>query len=210
VRTLLPLYRHPADDPDAWASVAGLGSAVTAVVDAGGADPAGLSAWLDALAGAGVTLLGRVDLGRAARPLAEVLAEVRGWSGHPVGGVFLDRAPGDPFGAGPVALALRLARRAGLVATVLNPGGPVDPLYRRLGARLCAFEGDWDAYVGWDGDGARPGDGHLVYGVPAREVPQALRLASARRAGFALVTERDGAHAYTGLPAWCAAAVTRP
>jgi len=210
VRTLLPLYADPAGDPGAWASVAGLGSAVTAVVNPAGADPAGFSAGLDRLVRAGVALLGRVDLGRAARPLAEVLAEVRGWAVHPVGGVFLDRAPADPFGAGPVALALRLARRAGLTAAVLNPGGPADPLYRRLGARLCAFEGDWDAYIRWDGDGARPGDGHLVYGVPAPEVPRALRLASARRAGFALVTERDGEHAYTGLPAWCAAAVARP
>lgn len=206
MRTLLPLPADPAHDPVAWDAVARLGSGVTAVVDAAGADPDRLSAGLATLARSGVALLGRVDLGRAARPLAEVLAEVRGWSGLPVGGVFLDRAPADPFGAGPVALALRLARRAGLTTILLNPGGPADPLYRRLGARLCAFEGDWDAFVRWDGHDARPGDGHLVYGVPAPDVPGALRLAAARRAGFALVTERDGADAYTGLPAWCATA----
>jgi hypothetical protein len=205
---LLPLYVHPADDPASWHAAARLGRDATVVVNVDGGpgrrpDPAYADS-IGRLAAAGVPLLGYVDLGHAARPLAEVLADVCGWGAYPVGGVFLDRAPADPFGAGPVALALRLARRAGLPAATLNPGEAADPLYRRLGARMCAFEGPWAEYVRWDGAGSRPGDGHLVYGVPPAEVPLAHRLAANRGAGFGLVTERTAGEAYRGLPAWCA------
>jgi hypothetical protein len=199
---------HPADAPASWDAAARLGPGATVVVNVDGGDgrrpdPAH-AAGMGRLAAAGVALLGHVDLGHGARPLAEVLADVRAWTTYPVGGVFLDRAPADPFGAGPVALALRLARRAGLPAATLNPGEAADPLYRRLCSRICAFEGPWPDYVRWDGAGSRPGDGHLVYGVPPAEVPLAQRLAAERGAGFGLVTERAADEAYRGLPAWCA------
>lgn len=133
--------------------------------------------------------LGRVDLGYGDRPLADVLDDVDAWSAHPVGGIFFDRAPADPPCLGAVVLAIRVARRAGLPHAVLNPGGPADPLYRALGARLCTFDGDWSAYQRWSGDGSLPGDGHLVYGVPPAQLPAARRLMTFRGAGFGLVTD---------------------
>ena len=134
-------------------------------------------------------VLGRVDLGWGGRSLADVLADVDAWRADGAEGLFLDHAPGGERGVGPVALTIRLAARRGLHRVVLNPGLPAHPLYRELGARICAFDGPWPAYQGWDGHGARPGDGHLVYGVPAPMLTTARRLMGRRGAGFGLATD---------------------
>jgi hypothetical protein len=185
---LLPLYAL-AVDAETLAAAARLGARLTAVLPAApGRVPA-----VTRLAAAGASLLGRVDLAYGQRPLAVVLAEVRAWAAYPTNGVFLDRAPGDPEGAGPVALAVRVARRAGLTDVTLNPGAPPHPVYREWDARICVFDGPWARYADWAADGARPGDGHLVYGVPPAELPRALALAAGRGAGFGLVTDRPHA-----------------
>ena len=72
---------------------------------------------------------------------------------------------------------------------VLNPGVPTHPLYRDLGVRICTFEGPWSAYQSWDGDGVRPGDGHIVHGVPPALLTAARRLMGRRGAGFGLATD---------------------
>ena len=46
---------------------------------------------------------------------------------------------------------------------VLNPGAPVDPIYRRLGAAICTFEGTWLSTSDGSDERAEPGDGHLIY-----------------------------------------------
>jgi hypothetical protein len=183
MRPLLAVHGTPATDPTAWAAAACLGPGGTAVVHAGAGDA------LAGLAAAGVPMLGYVDLDHAGRPLAAILADVRRWADFPVQGVFFNHAPTSSLSAGPVALALRVAQRARLPEVTLNPGAPPEPLYRTLGARICVFDGDWTDYVRWSGDGAQPGDGHLIYAVPAGEVPAARRLAAARGAGFGLVTD---------------------
>jgi len=133
-------------------------------------------------------VLGRVDLDSGARSLADVLADVDDWRADGVAGLFLDRAPAGPAGVGPVALTIRLAARRGLHRVVLNPGAPADPLYRELGARICTFDGPWSAYRGWTGDGASPGDGHLVHTVPPTLLTAARRLLARRGATFGLAT----------------------
>lgn len=134
-------------------------------------------------------VLGRVDLDWGGRSLADVLADVDAWRQDGAEGLFLDRAPAGAGGVGPVALTVRLAARRGLHRVVLNPGVPAHPLYRDLGVRICTFDGPWSAYQGWDGDGARPGDGHLVHGVPAELLTAARRLMGRRGAGFGLATD---------------------
>ncbi|MEV0392980.1 spherulation-specific family 4 protein [Polymorphospora rubra] len=193
---LLPLYVHPAVAPAAWEPDRLRGT--TVVVD-GHDDPA-YRRVTARLAAAGVPVLGHVDLARATRPLADVLDDVEGWTGHPVGGVFLDRAPTDPSAVGPVALAVRAARRGGLSEVVLNPGTPTDPLYRRLHVGICTFEGGWPDYQRWTGAGGELGDGHLVHSVPPAQLPAARRLMTWRGAGFGLVTDRGLPHPYGGLP----------
>jgi hypothetical protein len=101
-----------------------------------------------------------------------------------------------------VALAVRVARRAGLSTVVLNPGVPTDPLYRDLGVPICTFEGSWVEYRRWSGDGARPGDGHLVHSVPVDALATAWALLRERRAGWGLVTQLRPPAPYAALPAW--------
>jgi len=133
--------------------------------------------------------LGRIDLDWGGRSLADVLADVDSWRSDGAEGLFLDRAPASSGGVGPVALTVRLAARRGLHRIVLNPGVPTHPLYRDLGVRICTFEGPWRTYQGWDGEGGRPGDGHLVYGVPTALLTAARRLMGRRGAGFGLATD---------------------
>jgi hypothetical protein len=133
--------------------------------------------------------LGRIDLDWGSRSLADVLADVEAWREDGAEGLFLDRAPAGSGGVGPVALTIRLAARRGLHRVVLNPGVPTHPLYRDLGVRICTFEGPWSAYQSWAGDGVRPGDGHIVHGVPSDLLTAARRLMGRRGAGFGLATD---------------------
>jgi hypothetical protein len=59
--------------------------------------------------------------------------------------------------------------------------------------RICVFEGPWSAYQSWAGDGVRPGDGHIVHGVPANLLTAARRLMGRRGAGFGLATDASPA-----------------
>jgi hypothetical protein len=133
--------------------------------------------------------LAKINLEYGERPLADVLDAVERWAAQPHDGIFFDRAPGDLAGLGGVALAVRVARRAGFGAVVLNPGRPVDPAYRALGAAICVFDGDWADYQRWSGEGATAGDGHLVYGVPPAQAGTARKMMAWRGAGFGVVAE---------------------
>jgi hypothetical protein len=192
VRTLVPINVHPVAAPLAWEALAGSGPDATAVIDIAkgpgtGRDPYYTRA-ISRLAGFGVGLLGYIDLGFATRPVDRILADVGRWAGYPVNGVFLDRAPASPFAIGPAAVAIQMAHRVGFTETVLNPGGPPDPSYRRLPASICVFDGTWEQYRAWSCIGHRPGDGHVVHGVPPRERSAAHDLVAARGAGFAMLT----------------------
>jgi hypothetical protein len=189
-RTLLPVPQRPADDPAAWDQAQSFGPGGVAVVgplvnDNGTAE---LVAGLARLSAAGVSALGHVSLGYAVRSPAEVYAEIAGWSVLPVTGIFLDHAPAGPFQLGPVVHAVRAARRAGLRTVVLNPGVQVDPVYRRIDATICTFDGSWREYAALPAGRCQPGDGHLVYGVPDLAAVRAL--AVARGAGLLLATDR--------------------
>jgi hypothetical protein len=202
---LLPLYVHPTVDPQAWSTVAALGGDVTVVVNVhngpGQQPEPGYVAATAQLAAGEVNMLGYVDLAYVNRPLADILDDVGRWSSYPVGGIFFDQAPTCATCAGPVALATRVARRAGLDTMVFNPGVPTDPVYREMGATIVTFEGRWMDYQRWSGAGSRPGDGHLVYRVPAAQLPAARRLLATRRVGFGLATDRGLPNPYDGLPA---------
>lgn len=202
MRTLLPLYVQP-EKPVARQAAAGRNATVVINVqeEPGATADAGYATGTAELGETNPLMLGYVDLGYATRPLADILDDVRRWAAYPVGGIFFDAAPTSPFSIGPVALAVRAARRAGLPDMILSPGAPTDPLYRDLGVPICTFEGDWADYQRWSGEGNEPGDAHLVYGVPAAQLPAAHRLLRSRNAGFGLVTDRALPDPYGGLPA---------
>jgi hypothetical protein len=172
VKTLFPPYAHPSPElrPDAE----------TWVVRGQPGD-----------GGSPHQALGRIDLDWGSRSLADVLSDVDAWHGEGVQGLFLDRAPASPGGVGPIALVVQLAARRGLRPAVLNPGVPTHPRYRDLGVRICTFDGSWEAYRGWDGEGVQPGDGHIVHGVPTALLTAARQLMARRGAGFGLVTDAD-------------------
>ncbi|HEY8452544.1 MAG: spherulation-specific family 4 protein [Micromonosporaceae bacterium] len=208
---LLPLYGHPTADPQAWRTASRLGPGVTVVARRGvsGSDPE-LAGAMARLRAGGVEVLGRVDTAYATRPVADLLDDVTTWAEYPAVGIFLDRVPTSPFSIGPVAVAVRAARRAGLATVVLNPGAPPDPLYRSLPARVCSFDGPWSHYLRWDAAGSRPGDGHLVHAVPADRLPEAWCLLRRRGAGFGLATDLAGDRPYDGAPSWLSAVAADP
>jgi hypothetical protein len=210
--SLIPLFGHPDDDPRSWRAARGSGAGTMAIVGmsvaaARAIPPAqrvprvsvpaplrtprwiSLCTGIERLLADGALPLGYVSLDYAIRPLSDLLAEIGRWTALPVQGVFLDHAPAGPYQIGPVIQAVRAARRGGLTTVVLNPGCATDPLYRRLGVTICTFEGSWGEYRAWSGDGSAPGDGHLIYGVPADDVAAARTEATRRRAGVALVSE---------------------
>jgi hypothetical protein len=192
---LLPLSTDPADDPAGWAEAARPGVVPLLRLEATGA----LIPAIERMVARGARPLAQVSLGYATRPLAEILGEIAGWSALPIAGVFLDHAPAGPYQVGPVVYAVRAARRAGLRTIVLNPGVPVDPVYRRLDATICTFEGSWAQYRRWDG--GTPGDGHLVYDVPAAAHEAAWTLGVARRAGLVLVSPGSVPSPLSAIPA---------
>jgi hypothetical protein len=199
---LVPLYVHPLEDPHAWDPDALDGATVIVNVHDGPGEDVDdeYRAVTARLAEAAIPMLGYVDLGYSTRPVADILDDVNRWSAYPMSGVFLDQSPTGAYGLGPVALAVRVAHRAGLFATVLNPGAPVEPVYRELGVPICVFEGTWDDYQGWGGEGALPGDGHLIHGVPPWQLEHARRVMAWRGAGFGLVTDRWLPNPWHGLP----------
>jgi hypothetical protein len=213
MKILLPLYVHPLADPAAWAAAASSDRDVTVVMkvqDGHGRQPPGsdrdpvYAATTDNLFAARVPMLGHVDLAYATRAVADIVDDVARWADYGVSGIFFDRAPTSPFSSGPVALAVRVARRAGVGGrVVINPGLPTDPVYRDLGAQIVVYEGTWDDYRRWNGHGSRPGDGHLVYGVPTGQLSAAEKMLDERGVGFGLATDVGDPSPYAGVPAWC-------
>jgi hypothetical protein len=186
---LVPLLDTPDRDPSSWAEAQARGRGAIPVLTT----PPDQTAEVNRLAAAGASPLGLVSLGYATRPLPEILAEINQWAGRCVHGIFFDHAPAGPYQVGPVAHAVRAARRLGLTTLVLNAGVAVDPVYRGLGATICSFEDTWLEYLKQAGDQFTPGDAHLVLDVPADELPFARAMVLARGANLMLVTERVAA-----------------
>jgi hypothetical protein len=145
---------------------------------------------------AGTDPLGRISLAFATRPLPDLLDEIKRWAALPIRGFFFDHAPSGPYQIGPVAQAVRTARRLGCPTIVLNAGTLVDPIYRSLPATICTFEGSWRQYLSRPPSGT--GDGHLVVDVPVGELPTARALVLARNASLFLVTDRAAIFARAG------------
>src|SRR5688572_16906959 len=195
---LLSLHQHPFTHPEAWDTieVAGVGSIILLNIAAGpgsGLDPTWTTA-TQRLVRAGAGLIGYVDLAFGARAIEQVKAELGRWAGYPVRGIFFDQAPTSPYSIGPVATAVRAARRIGFDTLLVNPGRPTDSIYRGLGAVLCTFAGTWDEYRVGTPEGVRHGDAHLVYAVPAGQMRAAHEMMRARGARFGLATTEASMH----------------
>lgn len=200
---LLSLHKHPLTYPEAWNTIeaVGVGATVLLSIDAGpgsGLDPTWTTA-TQRLLRAGVSMLGYVDLAFGARAIEHVRAELGRWAGYPVRGIFFDQAPTSPYSIGPVAVAVRAARRIGFDTLLVNPGRPADSIYRGLGAVLCTFEGTWEEYRAGTQEGVRPGDAHLVFSVPEDQIRVAHELMRGRGARFGLATGEASLHPVPAL-----------
>jgi hypothetical protein len=192
---LLPLPLHPHVHPEAWSTIesVGVGAAVLLNIEAGpgsGLDPTWTAA-TQRLVRAGASLLGYVDLAFGARAVEHVRAELGRWAGYPIRGIFFDQAPTSPYSIGPVAVAVRAARRIGFDTLLINPGRPTDSIYRGLGAVLCTYEGSWSDYRHGTDEGVRPGDAHLVHSVPVDQIGACHELMRGRGARFGLATSES-------------------
>lgn len=189
---LLSLHHHPLTHPEAWATIeaAGAGAIVLLNIATGpgsGLDPTWTTA-TQRLVRAGATMIGYVDLAFGSRAIEHVRAELGRWAGYPIRGIFFDQAPTSPYSIGPVATAVRAARRIGYDTLLVNPGRPTDSIYRGLGAVLCTFEGAWEDYRQGTAEGVRHGDAHLVHSVPVDQIRAAHELMGGRGARFGLAT----------------------
>jgi hypothetical protein len=199
VTPLLPLHLHPHAHPEAWSTIETIGVGMTVLlnIDAGpgsGLDPTWTAA-TQRLVRAGVGLLGYVDLAFGSRAPEQVNAELGRWSGYPVRGIFFDQAPTSPYSIGPVAVAVRSARRIGFDTLLVNPGRGTDSIYRGLGAVLCTFEGPWASYRNGTDPGVQPGDAHLVHSVPVEQIEACHELMRRRGARYGLATPDDTVNA---------------
>jgi hypothetical protein len=204
MRTLLPLYVHPVDDPAAWTAVSRAAADVTVIVnihDGPGAWPDPVYAGVtESLRAAGVPMLGYVDLDYGERDRDAIWRDLRIWRRYPVCGVFFDQAPSGPERAPGVGVVVSAARRSGLSTVVLNPGTRPHRYYAGFADTICTFEGPWDSYARRPAEPDWPHAAHLVYGAPAGRVVEVTR----RMAGqvtTGLITERSAPLPYAGLPA---------
>ncbi|MFJ9433997.1 spherulation-specific family 4 protein [Streptomyces sp. NPDC101490] len=191
---LVPLYVHPAEDPDAWRRLITAGDRTYGVVinpanGPGEAPDPAFTAAVDALRTAGARLLGYVDTDYGVRTPAEVTADWdrhRAWYG--VDGCFLDRTTARQEALADCKRLVRSLRRAGAGTVVLNPGVHPAPGYARLADLTVTFEGSWSTYVSgfsrpaWTARLPAEKLCHLVYGVPLPLVPLAVRTARERGA----------------------------
>ncbi|MDT5037848.1 MAG: hypothetical protein QOE03_3033 [Micromonosporaceae bacterium] len=197
---LLPMYVHPLEDPDAWATLPAYAGSVTAVVNVHDGPGEGLDGTYrvvtETLRGAGVDMIGYVDLDYGARDRGDVRRDIAGWGRYPVSGLFFDRVAADASGLDGVA---RTVRAAGC-PVVLNPGTRPHPGYAGLAATVCTFEGPWSTYRAAATRRDWANAAHLVYGVPVAALDEAESLIW-QRVSCGLVTDLAGANPYRGLPA---------
>ncbi|MEU7109883.1 spherulation-specific family 4 protein [Streptomyces sp. NPDC046215] len=171
------------------------------------------------LRGAGVRILGHLDLGFGERPFAELLAEAQRYlNWYKVGGFALDGCPTDPAalpGTRRTVAALRtLLERAYIV---LVPGTHPSAGYASLADQLVTFRGPWPAYrwsqvAEWTADHPPERFCHLVHGVPAPHLDEALRIARWQGAGTIYVTDRtdrDEADPWEVMPGYWDEIVSR-
>ncbi|WP_330241169.1 spherulation-specific family 4 protein [Streptomyces sp. NBC_00525] len=191
---LIPLYVHPAVDPDAWHRLIEAADRTYAVVlnpaDGPGdaPDPAFVSA-ADALRGAGARLLGYVDTDYGLRSAADVMADAarhREWYG--TDGCFLDQVSASGDALPGYRKLVRALRRRGASSVVLNHGVHPAPGYAKIADLLVTFEGPWSSYVSafsrpdWTARCSPDRLCHLVYDVPEALAPLAVRTARERGA----------------------------
>jgi hypothetical protein len=160
-----------------------------------------------ALQAVGVRVLGYVPTGYGARPIADVLDDVRRYlSWYGVDGIFFDEASADAALLPYYRVLSWQARGPGGRLVVLNPGAPPAAGYFDIADVVVTYEGDHEAYAG--AMAAMPGwlrrerpdrVAHLVYGATRAEALQAV---SGSAAGYLYVTSGAMPNPWRSLPSY--------
>ncbi|HEY8041541.1 MAG TPA: spherulation-specific family 4 protein [Polyangiaceae bacterium] len=163
--------------------------------------------------GAGQTIVGYVHTSYAARPLAQVEADVDAWYGfYPaVDGVFVDETSTDAATVGTYYKPLFdhvKAESGGPRVVVINPGTLVAEPFMTAADVVVTFEDTYAHYTdgtyppnpAWMAGYARWRFWHLVLSAPtAAAMQNAVTIARQRNAGYVYVTDQGPATAYSQL-----------
>ncbi|MGW4564752.1 spherulation-specific family 4 protein [Streptomyces sp. NPDC004561] len=191
VRTALgvPGYAHPLVAPAQWAELARPGTPLDWVVldvAAGPGtrpDPHCLEA-AGRLRGAGVRVLGHLDLTHGFRAVGDLLADAqRHLDWYRVDGFLLDRCPVERDALPEVRRVIATLRTISHTAhIVLGHGSHPHPGYAENADQLVTFSGSWSDYrwsqvAEWTADYPPDRFCHFVHSVPRGHLEEALRIA---------------------------------
>ena len=205
----VPLYVHPAVDPQSWQSVEAHAGEIDWLVvnaaDGPGSMPDGvLGSALSRIREAGINVLGYVDAGYGRRTVADLREDQRRWrSWYDVAGTFLDQVPGDQDQW--VQEAVGGLRASGATQVVGNPGVALVAPSGAWFDSVVAFEGTADQHRAVCGGSAdrpetRRDTCHLVYGVPRGQMAEAVARAHTAGASVIWVTGGMAPNPYDGVP----------
>lgn len=207
----VPAYFHPAWAAGAWAALAaGAGTSVGLVVlnpasGAGAAPDAGYRALCE-LPRLRRVVAGYVDSAYATRPVADVVAEAGVYRRfYGITAIFVDQVTSSRHQARHYRELCGRLRRRGVRRLVLNPGVRPHPEYFCLADVIVTFEGPWTAYRSRTTPirvppVRRAATWHLVHSAPVEHHAVAVRMAAARGARYAYVTERRMPNPWDDLP----------
>ncbi|RZU44351.1 spherulation-specific family 4 protein [Streptomyces sp. BK022] len=198
----VPDYAHPLTAPAQWSELARPGTPLDWVVlnvAAGPGtrpDPHCLQA-AGRLRGAGVRVLGHLDLAHGMRPFADLVTDAhRHLDWYRVDGFLLERCPGDRTALPAVRRVITTLRAlAGDTHIVLGHGEHPTPGYAENADQLVTFRGSWADYrwsqvAEWTADHPESRFCHFVHGVPRGHLEEALRIARWQGAGTVYLTDR--------------------
>ncbi|WP_093783601.1 spherulation-specific family 4 protein [Actinacidiphila guanduensis] len=211
----VPLFAHPLVAPAEWAELARPGAPLDWVafdVSGGpGAKADGLYAEaLGRVRENGVPILGRLDAAYGARQHGDLVTEATHYlDWYRVDGFYVDRAPTLRSEAASCRRAVGMLRAVlgDKGAVVLAPGAHPHPAYAEFADQLVTFAGPWARYrwsevPQWTACYPAALFAHLVHGLPAAHLDEALRIARWQGAGTVCLTDRtdrDGADPWAGL-----------
>jgi hypothetical protein len=211
-RIAVPAYFHPDRAPAAWAALAAMSDALVGLIVVNpasgvGAEPDEAYRSLCESPRLRRLIAGYVDSAYSARPLTAVVAEAAAYRRHyGISSVFVDQVTSGLQGVPHYRELGEELRKRGTRRLVLNPGVVPQPEYHDLADVIVTFEGPWTAYRSdmapiRTGPGRRSATWHLVHSTPVEHHVLSLRLAAARGASYAYVTERTMPNPWDELPA---------
>ncbi|ARP72197.1 phage tail protein [Streptomyces pluripotens] len=198
----VPGYAHPLVAPAQWVELARPGTPLNWVVlnVAAGpgirSDPRCLEA-TSLLRGAGVRVLGHLDLVHGARALGNLLRDAHRYlDWYQVDGFLLDRCPGERTLLPEVRRTITTLRTISDNAhVVLGHAGHPHPGYAEDANQLVTFSGPWADYrwsqaAEWTAEYPPDRFCHFVHGLPRGHLEEALRIARWQGAATIYFTDR--------------------